>query len=263
MTPTTAPAPRSTRRPAAARLAAAALGLAVALATLASCGAGGPAGDEAAGSSAATSTDPPADAAGDPAPTLVARPTDAIDVLAAPGEGEPFVTLPPTTGFGSPRVLTVLERREGWLHVSLPVRPNGTTGWVRADGVALGSVTHAVTVDLAARTLTLTDAGEVVLTTPVAIGTDEFPTPTGTFFVADKLATGEEGGAYGPVALGLSGYSDVLTEFAGGDGQVGIHGTNDPGTIGEAVSHGCIRVPNDVITRMAEDLPLGTPVTIA
>jgi lipoprotein-anchoring transpeptidase ErfK/SrfK len=79
--------------------------------------------------------------------------------------------------------------------------------------------------------------------------------------VTDKLATGEDG-AYGPFALGLSAHSDVLTEFAGGDGQVGIHGTNDPATIGQAVSHGCVRVTNDVITRLEALVSLGTPVTI-
>ena len=252
----------TTRTPFAHRLAAVAitLGIAVAGAALAGCGgSGGPDPGGAGEDAAATSTDPPAAAP----PTIVARADTALDVRAAPDGGEVIATLPPTTGFGSPRALRVLERRDGWLHVALPVRPNGTTGWVPEDAVELVSVSHALTVDLAARTLTLTDAGEVVLRTPVAIGTDEFPTPTGEFFVVDKLDTGETDGAYGPVALGLSGFSDVLTEFAGGDGQVGIHGTNDPGTIGEAVSHGCIRVPNDVIIRLSEELPLGTPVTIA
>jgi lipoprotein-anchoring transpeptidase ErfK/SrfK len=248
------------RTPLARRLTAVALalGIAVAGAALAGCGGGSGGGDRAAGSAGEAGTDPPATP-----PTIVARADAALDVRAEPDGAEVIATLPPTTTFGSPRALGVLEQRDGWLHVAVPVRPNGTTGWVPADGVQLVSVSHALTVDLAARTLTLTDAGEVVLTTPVAIGTEEFPTPTGTFYVVDKLDTGDDGGAYGPIALGLSGFSDVLTEFAGGDGQVGIHGTNDPGTIGEAVSHGCVRVPNDVIVRLAEELPLGTPVTIA
>jgi lipoprotein-anchoring transpeptidase ErfK/SrfK len=230
----------------------------VALATVAACGSGG-SSDPA--DRATASADPPGT---DPATgtTLVARPAGPVDVYAAPGDGEPSTSLPATTGFGSARALPVLEQRDGWLHVSLPVRPNGTTGWLPAEGIEVREVTQAIAVDLDSRTLTLTDGGEEVLTTPAAVGTAEFPTPTGTFFVADKLATGEEDGAYGPLALGLSGYSDVLTEFAGGDGQVGIHGTNDPASIGEAVSHGCVRVSNDVITRLTEIVPLGTPVTI-
>jgi lipoprotein-anchoring transpeptidase ErfK/SrfK len=80
--------------------------------------------------------------------------------------------------------------------------------------------------------------------------------------VTDKLDTGEPAGPYGPYALGLSAYSEVLTEFAGGDGQVGIHGTNVPSSIGEAASRGCLRVPNDVVERLARILPLGTPVIV-
>jgi len=80
--------------------------------------------------------------------------------------------------------------------------------------------------------------------------------------VTDKLATGDDGGAYGPFALGLSGHSDTLSEFAGGKGQIGLHGTNDPGSLGGAVSHGCVRVPKEVIRALADQLPLGTPVEI-
>ncbi|MEO5678891.1 MAG: L,D-transpeptidase [Acidimicrobiales bacterium] len=101
-----------------------------------------------------------------------------------------------------------------------------------------------------------------VLHTAVAVGSPAAPTPTGRFSLVDKLDTGSSGSAYGPFALGLSAHSDVLTEFGGGDGQIGIHGTNDPTSIGQAVSHGCIRVPNDVILRLASALPLGTPVLV-
>ena len=111
--------------------------------------------------------------------------------------------------------------------------------------------------------LTLTDGGQTVLTTPVAIGAPDTPTPTGRFSVTDKLQTPNPNGAYGPFAFGLSGRSEVLTEFAGGDGQIGIHGTNDPSSIGKDVSHGCVRVPNDVIEQLNELLPLGTPVVVS
>jgi lipoprotein-anchoring transpeptidase ErfK/SrfK len=100
------------------------------------------------------------------------------------------------------------------------------------------------------------------LTTPVAVGTTEAPTPTGAFYVVDKLTTGDPAGPYGLFALGLSAHSNVLTDFAGGDGQVGIHGTNDPTSIGQAVSHGCIRVPNEVSQTLNDLVDLGTPVTI-
>jgi lipoprotein-anchoring transpeptidase ErfK/SrfK len=250
-----------TTRPFALTLAAFALVLAV----LGGC-AGGSAGGDAADTAPATETTettPTEEATSGPA--LVARTGAEVDVFADPAEAdagaEPTATLPATTGFGSPRALLVLDQREGWLEVALPTRPNGSTGWIRSDGIDVREVSYELVVDIEARTLTLLDGGDEVLTTPAAIGTAEFPTPTGEFYLVDKLATGENG-AYGPFALGLSAHSEVLTEFAGGDGQVGIHGTNDPGTIGEAVSHGCVRVPNDVITRLADLLPLGTPVTV-
>jgi lipoprotein-anchoring transpeptidase ErfK/SrfK len=71
----------------------------------------------------------------------------------------------------------------------------------------------------------------------------------------------DRSGPYGTFALGLSAHSDRLSEFAGSDAQVGIHGTNDPSSIGRAVSHGCVRVPDDVADVLAQ-VPLGTPVLV-
>jgi hypothetical protein len=207
-----------------------------------------------------TDPTPGAPAAGSGA--LVARSDGAVDIHAARGATDVAQTLPPTTEFGSARALMVTSADDEWLEVLLPIRPNGTTGWVRRADVEVREVTHELRIDLTQRTLTLLDGETTVLTTPVAIGSEEAPTPTGRFSIVDKLVTGNDGGAYGPYALGLSGHSEVLTEFAGGDGQIGIHGTNDPDSIGEAVSHGCIRVPNDVITQLNDLLPLGTPVVI-
>jgi lipoprotein-anchoring transpeptidase ErfK/SrfK len=198
--------------------------------------------------------------------TTVARTDTALDVYAEPGDASPTQTLPATTAFGSDRALLVGDTAtigdDGWLQVELPTRPNGSTGWVHRDQVDLTTVDEAVTIDLAARTLTLSRSGEVVLTTPVAVGTDQNPTPTGAFYVIDKLDTGNPSGAYGPFAFGLSAHSDTLSEFGGGDGQVGIHGTNDPSSIGRSKSHGCVRVPNEVAVELAGTIDLGTPVTI-
>lgn len=196
----------------------------------------------------------------------VARAIGELAVYAAPGDTEAASTLPATTVFGSRTVALVTEAgdgtAEGWLEVLLPVRPNGSTGWVRAADVDLREVDLEVRVDLAARELVVLEAGEELLATPAAIGDPDHPTPTGRFYVTDKLETPDASGAYGPYAIGLAAHSDVLTEFAGGDGQIGIHGTNDPGSIGQDVSHGCVRIPNDVVVELAHLLPLGTPVTI-
>jgi lipoprotein-anchoring transpeptidase ErfK/SrfK len=262
---TSTPTPR--RRPRRSAAAGAGLLLALALAGTAGCGGGSPtaAGPDPTTAPSPTSTDTDnAGEAGDQdaaGTATVARASGPVDVFAAPGDDDPTMTLPATTGFGSPRALLVVDRQEGWLEVALPVRPNGSSGWIRTDGLDQQQVHQELVVDLAERELTLLADGEPVMTSPVAIGTSEFPTPTGRFYVVDKLDTGG-GGPYGPFALGLSGYSDVLTEFGGGDGQVGIHGTDDPATIGQAVSHGCVRVPNAVISELAGLLPLGTPVTV-
>lgn len=249
---------------------------AAALALAAGCG-GGPAEEGGAPAAPAaegrTPASPPADdggaarsASGDPATAgdhaLVARSGADVTVFAAPG-GEPATVLPAVTEFGSPRVLLVVSDRGEWLEVALPVRPNGSTGWVRRTDVSLQSVDQSIVIDVAARTLTLRDGGTTVLTTSVAVGTDDNPTPTGTFYVVDKLDTGDPSGPYGRFAFGLSAHSEVLTEFAGGDGQVGIHGTDDPSSIGQAASHGCVRVPPEVAAQLAASVPLGTPVAIA
>jgi lipoprotein-anchoring transpeptidase ErfK/SrfK len=196
--------------------------------------------------------------------TAVARPTVDTEVFSAPDAAGPDQVLPARTEFGSPLALMVVDDRvPGWLEVLLPTRPNQSTGWIRADGVEVRRTTIAVRVDLAARRLVVSDAGNIVLETPVAVGAPGTPTPTGTFFVVDELATGSTSSSYGPFAFGLSAHSEVLTEFAGGDGQVGIHGTNDPSSIGNPVSNGCVRVPNEVAVRLNELLGLGTPVVVA
>jgi lipoprotein-anchoring transpeptidase ErfK/SrfK len=211
-------------------------------------------------------TDSPAPTAPAPATTgaSVARANaSSVSVLDAPRPDAQVRQLVGTSSFGFRRAFLVVGEEGQFLKVLVPERPNGSTGWVRAADVEVEHVDHEIRIDLAARTLRWTEQGNVVLEAPIAVGSKDYPTPTGRFFVTDLLDTGESGGAYGPFALGLSAHSDVLTEFGGGDGQVGIHGTNDPSSIGRPVSHGCIRVPNDVITRLATTVPVGTQVTIA
>jgi lipoprotein-anchoring transpeptidase ErfK/SrfK len=211
---------------------------------------------------AAPETAPAAAAEASTDDPLVARAAADLQVFAQPGDATPSTTLPAATGFGSARALLVDAVNGDWVQVLLPTRPNGSTGWIRAGDVELRRVDEAIEIDLTSRTLRLLVDGEAVVTTPVAIGTPDNPTPTGRFYVVDKLATGDPDSVYGDFALGLSGHSNKLTDFAGGDGQIGIHGTNDPTSIGQAVSHGCIRVTNDVITQLADLVPLGTPVVI-
>ena len=209
--------------------------------------------------SASTTPAPDAMAAG----TLTAQAVvPEVAVFAAPdGSEAPERVVPGVTAFDFPQSFLVLDESGDFLHVVVPGRPNGATGWVQRSDVDVSRVDHELRVDLGARTLTWLHDGQVRFETTAAIGSEEFPTPTGAFFVTDVLDSPDDG-PYGNFAIGLSGRSVQLTDFAGGDGQIGIHGTNDPSSIGLAVSHGCVRVPNDVITQLATSLPLGTPVTI-
>ncbi|MTV24043.1 L,D-transpeptidase family protein [Nitriliruptoraceae bacterium ZYF776] len=217
-------------------------------------------------SPATTPADAPEPSVEETGPTTArttARASGPVTVHDGP-DGTPAGELPATTGFGSATTLLVVDASvDGWLEVVLPVRPNGTTGWVRTDGLELREVTTEVRIDLDARQLEIVEDGEVTRRTTVAVGDAEHPTPTGTFSVTDKVASDDPYGPYGPFAIGLSGRSEVLTEFAGGDGQIAIHGTDRPDLLGEAVSHGCIRVHDEVATWLAENLPLGTPVTVS
>jgi lipoprotein-anchoring transpeptidase ErfK/SrfK len=150
------------------------------------------------------------------------------------------------------------------LEVYLPVRPNGSSGFIKASDVTVTSHQYKIKVEIGAHHLTVTNAGSVVLDTPVGIGTSDTPTPGGVFYIKELLKVPNPNGPYGPYAYGLSGFSEKaeLANFAGGSGVIGIHGTNDPGSIGTDVSHGCIRMSNENITMLAGILPLGTPVEI-
>jgi len=218
---------------------------------------------------AATAAEAPAEtsaaAGGAAAGTLVARLThDRVAVHAAADPASPTTTnLRATTPLGSATTVLVLDHHNGWVDVALASRPNGSSGWIAAADVQESNDPMAITVDLAAHVLRVTRGGEVAVETPVAVGAPATPTPTGRFYVTDLVATGQPSGPYGPFALGLSAHSDVLDQFAGGDGQIGIHGTNEPGRIGQSVSHGCVRVPDEVIKALAGSIPLGTPVTIS
>jgi lipoprotein-anchoring transpeptidase ErfK/SrfK len=197
-----------------------------------------------------------------PGTSLVAnvRGGRALAVYRRPGAARPARRLAAAPGA---RVLLVRARRGAWLRVLLPLRPNGSSGWIRARDVALRTNPYRVDVRLRAHRLVVTRGGRVVLRSAIGVGRAVTPTPRGLAFVTVLLRQPDPHGLYGPWAFGLSLYSPVLSSFGGGPGQVGIHGTDDPAGIGRDVSHGCIRLPNAAIERLARLLPLGTPVRIA
>jgi lipoprotein-anchoring transpeptidase ErfK/SrfK len=184
-----------------------------------------------------------------------------VDVRSAPG-GPVVRTLSSPLPSGAPLTFLLDRRKGGWLRVLLPVRPNGSTGWIRAgDGKLLG-LPYRLDVSRSKHVLRLYRFGRLQRTFPVGIGTRDTPTPGGTFFLKELLAPTNADGVYGPFAYGLSGFSSTLDSFAGGDAVIGLHGTNTPSSVGRDVSHGCIRMLNEDITVLAHTLPLGTPVRI-
>ena len=163
---------------------------------------------------------------------------------------------------GGPLVFLVKERRPGWVMVFLPVRPNGSTGWVSESSLKLSQHDYRVEVRRGAHRLVVFKGAEIIVDVAVGIGTSQTPTPGGVFYITESIEALDPTGPYGPYAFGLSGFSEQLESFNGGDGVIGIHGTNDPSTVGADVSHGCIRMTNDAITSLVGLLPLGTPVHV-
>jgi lipoprotein-anchoring transpeptidase ErfK/SrfK len=176
----------------------------------------------------------------------------------------PATTLSNTTSSGAPRVLVVVADSGGdWLQVLLPMRPNTSVGWIHRIDVAVTSVHYRVEIDRAAHRVRVFDGAEnIVVDEPIAVGKPSTPTPVGQFFTVELLQPSNPHGDYGPYAFTLSAYSDVYQTFGSGDGAVGMHGTNEPSSIGRDASHGCIRMSNAAIQNLAGMLPLGTPVFI-
>lgn len=215
------------------------------------------------------SASPAADPAPSPAPRLeadagyVLSPTgDRLEVRSSPGDDEVVVhTLDAVRDSGAPLTLLLADDPgDGWYEVLLPVRPNGSTGWVSADDVTVAHVPFRLEMSVSTNELRLFEDDELLRTMPAASGTGDTPTPLGEFYLTELIEPTNSG--YGPYAYGTSGFSDVLTSFGGGPGQIGLHGTDDPDSVGRAVSHGCIRLSDEDITFLAETLPLGTPVDV-
>ena len=201
----------------------------------------------------------------------IATPVGAPQVFAEPRTDAAPITVDAKTEAGAPTTFAIIgdasaqatPETPGWYHVALRDRPNGSTGWVPMDSVQVTKTPFRLFVDLKGRTLRVEKDGTGVFTTTIAIGTEENPTPVNGTYVTELIQNTDPDGSYGPYAFGLAMHSDTLSEFGGGDGQVGIHGTNRPNLIGQAVSHGCVRLKNDDIQELVDlQLPLGVPVFI-
>jgi hypothetical protein len=165
------------------------------------------------------------------------------------------------TVFGVTGAVLTRSCRATWYHVQLPMRPNGASGYVRARDLWLTKVRTRIVVDVSARRLSFFRRGRLVLRARAAVGSGATPTPYGHFYVNQRLIPANPNGPYGPGAIGISAFSNVLTGWTQG-GPVAIHGTNEPWSIGRAVSNGCVRLPNPVVWRLFRATPAGTPVIV-
>lgn len=145
-----------------------------------------------------------------------------------------------------------------WFHLDLPMRPNGMTGWIPAASAALTPTLNRVVVHRASRTIDVWHGQRRLLHALTAVGRPGMETPLGDFYVTARFVPDDP--FLGVFALETSAYSR-LTEWPGG-GKVGIHGTSKPQLLGQAVSHGCVRVSNTTARALKRLAPLGTPIRI-
>jgi lipoprotein-anchoring transpeptidase ErfK/SrfK len=148
-----------------------------------------------------------------------------------------------------------------WVLVRLATRADNSTGWVPLDALdRFRLVTTRLVVDRGSFVARLYRNGHLIFRAQIGVGRAGTPTPAGDFYVREELRNFDDP-FYGPVAFGTSARSPTLTDWPGG-AFIGIHGTNDPQLLPGRVSHGCIRMRNADILRLAKLMPLGTPVTI-
>ncbi len=164
-------------------------------------------------------------------------------------------------------MLPVLGHRKSadglrWLQVKLPGRPNGRTGWIRKRATVLTTTRWHIVIDTSRRRVVVYRRARPMRVFRAVVGKPSTPTPIGRFFVEESIRL--RAGAVGaPYALALSARSNVFQQFAGGPGQVAVHGLkNVGGALGSAVSHGCVRLNGDAMSWLVLHTGPGTPVTI-
>jgi lipoprotein-anchoring transpeptidase ErfK/SrfK len=220
----------------------------------------------------ASEREAPATAAAPEAHLIGHANVDQISAYSKPeDDAAPIATFERMNDQGAPQVFLLQPKRRGpdgllppktrWVKALLPIRPNGTTGFLRVRDLQIVSTRYRLEVNRDEFRLTLYEGDRVLTSAPVGIGTGDTPTPVGRFYLASLLKPPDPNTIYGAYAYGLSGYSETLLDWEAG-GIVGLHGTDQPDSIGRAASHGCIRMRNADIEKLVPLLPLGTPIDI-
>ena len=274
--PNLTPTPRHLAVSPRARLAALVL---LPLLVLGACGTDKAKPEAAPDTSAATTTQAPANCGAPTTPdvhhVVYAKQPGQIAVYANPGDPAPMQSFadPRKTDSDPPLdvPLVFLVNDEPttdsckWINVMLPVRPNGSTGWVKRDDVRVEQQDFRIDVYLNEFNLKAYKGTEMILDVPIGVASDNAPTPGGLYYTTELLKSSDP--AYGPWAFGLSGFSESLASFNGGQAQLGLHGTNQPEKIGTKVSHGCIRLKNEDIEALVaqvtgQNAEQGIPVQV-
>jgi hypothetical protein len=201
----------------------------------------------------------------------VAKVVVGADVLRRPGTGLRVWRAPTQTPWGhNPSWLLVFgcaRDRIGreWLRVLLPIRPNGASGWIRADFVLLARSAYSIEIHTRRAEVSVFEAGRLIRRVRAVVGAPSTPSPFGLFAAYDPVPQPRPDGFVGPWVIHLTGHSDVLDDYGGGPGRVAIHGRAGASLrvpLGSASSHGCIRVDNGFVSWLARTIPMGTPVRI-
>ena len=194
--------------------------------------------------------------------SLVALLLHRTALRATPG-GRNLAQLGTKTQFGSPAAFWVVEHTPGWLGVMSSEAGNNRVAWIAQSSASLGRVPWEIEVSTRSRRLTVLDGGKVVARFTVAVGASGAPTPTGRFAVTDRLLTGDPEGPYGCCILALSAHSPHAIQGWTGGTRIAIHSTPEVASIGEAASHGCVRVTLAEGQWLLDHIPLGTPTLIS
>jgi len=201
---------------------------------------------------------------GPPATTMVATVLRSAPGYASPAQLTKDIV--PASWYGRPSVLPVIATQPGWVRVRLAQRPNGSTAWLPDSDVTLGSTPYRIVINAATTQLALYDDGRLVFSAPAGVGTTEDPTPAGEYFVAFDEQPPQPNPGYGPFIIVTSAHSPAIADWEGsGDAIIGIHGPlgddTEIGTSGARISHGCIRLHDQALERLAE-VPPGTPIDV-
>jgi lipoprotein-anchoring transpeptidase ErfK/SrfK len=172
----------------------------------------------------------------------------------------------PASWYDRPSVLPVVATSPGWVEVRLAQRPNGSTAWLPDSDVTLGRTPYRIVINATTTQLALYDNGRLVFSAPAGVGTTEDPTPPGEYFVAFDEQPPQPNPGYGPFIIVTSAHSPAIADWEGsGDAVIGIHGPlgddTEIGARGAQISHGCIRLHDQALERLAE-VPPGTPIDV-